>query len=772
MLCFAWWLGTLLGALWLPACGSVQVAPNAHLGSCLTPEWVQAIEAKTGFSSTERDALGRLQHPHLHAAFKHVRFTVDDPRTKTVEMDKLFQPSCVAGNNKIYGVGAQVDPSDGSVLNRGRVNGSLIVELRGWATHVLTTQVFAILVRELLGYDVSIFKTSNAQLMAQRMSSVQSGRCAPVHANVEVWRYDDTYANESYRAGGVGYFGRSGLFSTSTFIEDGTDPAKYSPPFSADFWRDYRSNEKLLTALSVYDFKNNSKYYPPREIACADGTVGCKDGCSKTDTCTAFEAQGKTCMVVVMMNADYDTGYFEAVLANKKIPSYHCFIGADALEAYAVEAYANKTPVVFYHYEPDPLHFVHEGKFERVFLPRSKPELAALTTKSFGENGYGGKTTNPVAVDFESTNLGKYAASIVQEQPMLGTLISRMTIGELDINSLLKMYLAATVFYIFLALALLVCTALVMAMMLVPKVIRLNEQLNEQTDRTQTSAGGDETTQAGKRSVLRLPMRPSKAAVTPVVPFASKKMSSPSNNTAGPMSSGSGWSQRCQSSLAYRVFEDAATGLEPTKTAFVLHGILDAVMGHSFGGKVAIKYMDECVRQGWKVPEQVWVLDSLPGSVENDYAYRKVTASIERVLPVLKSIPLPIHSKKQLITDLTDKGISIGEAQWLTTNLKMISTHPETYTWKMSVPVIEDLFQSFLANDLWPAVEATPDGTDIHFVQADRSRMWTPAVAERLATLRQRKSNVHHYVLPNSDHWVHIDNPDGLLQIMLQNLPN
>ncbi|GLE05490.1 hypothetical protein PINS_up014513 [Pythium insidiosum] len=271
--------------------------------------------------------------------------------------------------------------------------------------------------------------------------------------------------------------------------------------------------------------------------------------------------------------------------------------------------------------------------------------------------------------------------------------------------------------------------------------------------------------------------------------------------------------RRCQSSLAYRVYENGASGVEPTKTAFVLHGILgnklnwrtfsqklaaarpewrfvtidhrghgdsppltpphtidacaddllrladelqvepDAVMGHSFGGKV-------------------WVLDSLPGSVANDYAYRKVTASIERVLPVLKSIPLPIHSKKQLITDLTNKGISLGEAQWLTTNLKMISTNPETYTWKMSVPVIEELFQSFLANDLWPVVETTPEDTDIHFVQADRSRMWTPAVIERLNTLRHVKSNVHHYVLPNSDHWVHIDNPDGLLQIMLDNLPH
>lgn len=40
----------------------------------------------------------------------------------------------------------------------------------------------------------------------------------------------------------------------------------------------------------------------------------------------------------------------------------------------------------------------------------------------------------------------------------------------------------------------------------------------------------------------------------------------------------------------------------------------EAVFGHSFGGKVALKYLQECQQQSRTLPSQVWVLDSLPGT--------------------------------------------------------------------------------------------------------------------------------------------------------------
>jgi pimeloyl-ACP methyl ester carboxylesterase len=217
-----------------------------------------------------------------------------------------------------------------------------------------------------------------------------------------------------------------------------------------------------------------------------------------------------------------------------------------------------------------------------------------------------------------------------------------------------------------------------------------------------------------------------------------------------------------------------------------------AVLGHSFGGKVALTYLQQCMKLDRAPPSQVWVLDSLPGTGtyplnalvadkrfnvaldscfhtgETDYASRDLTNSIETILPVVKKIPLPIHSKAQLVKDLQGYGVALGEAQWLTTNLRMTSKSPELYEWKMDVDVIEQLFSSFLATDLWPVVEHPPatEGKDVelHFVHASKNDMWTPELLDRLDA--QQEHQVYHHLLEKSGHWVHIDNPVGLMKII------
>lgn len=149
-----------------------------------------------------------------------------------------------------------------------------------------------------------------------------------------------------------------------------------------------------------------------------------------------------------------------------------------------------------------------------------------------------------------------------------------------------------------------------------------------------------------------------------------------------------------------------------------------------------------------------------------DYAKRDLTTSIETILPVVKKILLPIRSKTKLIEELQKSGVGLGEAQWLTTNLRLIGQSPELYEWKMDVDVIEQLFDSFLATDLWPVVESCKESTDValHFVRAAKNTMWTRDVLDRLDALKDH--HVHHHLLEQSGHWVHIDNPNGLLKII------
>jgi gamma-aminobutyric acid type B receptor len=436
---FAWCvLASLLLSVSIDA---AKFAPNHFLGKCLTDQWVKDVETKLKVSSTSRDEQLRLLEPHLHAALPSRRFAVRDPRTN-IPRDQLFSKACTKTPFRFWGVGANADPATGDPsTDSGSVNGSLVIELKGWASSQLTTLVFAILAQEVLGYNVSIYRSTNAVDMGARMASTPEGFCTPLHINVEEWGRDHTaFANESFKAGTQSYVGRSGLYTTKKFVEAGLDPAQYTPTFSADFWRDYAANEKLIAALDIAKFKSNAKYYPPSPLVCANGFRGCMDGCSKTDTCTAREKQGKKCLVVPMMFPTYDDGWAESTLANNKVPSYHCFLGDTAVEQFAVEMEAANQPIFFYHYEPDPFHYVHLNKFRRVFLPRTLPELVKLNKGDFGENGYGEKTNNPLSVDFLPTTLSIYAASLLQDHAPIAALLSRFTLDEMDMGTLLQAY--------------------------------------------------------------------------------------------------------------------------------------------------------------------------------------------------------------------------------------------------------------------------------------------------------------------------------------------
>uniref|UniRef100_K3WZR0 G-protein coupled receptors family 3 profile domain-containing protein n=1 Tax=Globisporangium ultimum (strain ATCC 200006 / CBS 805.95 / DAOM BR144) TaxID=431595 RepID=K3WZR0_GLOUD len=364
-------------------------------------------------------------------------------------MSELYKAPCKPAKSKFYGVGSKLNV-DGTIADPGRVNGTLVVELKGWVSYVLTAMVFSIIAQEVFGYEVSYYYTSESGSMAQRMSSVGAGVCTPVHANIETWATAavtesySTYSNESYSSGSIGYSGRSGAFTTKDFVKKGLDETVFTPTYSADFWRDYAKSENLIKSIPVDNVLKNPTYYPPQETACANNTQGCWNSCSKTAACTAREAQTKTCMVVVLMYDYYDPGYMQAVFENLDIPSYFCFLGYDGMQNYAIESLAKGKPVVFYHYEPDPLHFQYEGKFERIALPRTTPEESIVDTGTFGENGDGKKTNNPVKVDFPFTSLEKYSASLLQDQPLLASLISRMTISEFQVNKLMRKYVQLT----------------------------------------------------------------------------------------------------------------------------------------------------------------------------------------------------------------------------------------------------------------------------------------------------------------------------------------
>ncbi|GMG17663.1 unnamed protein product [Phytophthora fragariaefolia] len=124
------------------------VAPNELLGTCFDDEWDATISASLAVSATDRDSAGALINPYLHKALCAPRFQVNDVRTARAR-DELFQPDCMPSDSVFYGVGARVD-NYGNVINPGRINGTLVLEIDTWTSHSLSTMILAILAQELV----------------------------------------------------------------------------------------------------------------------------------------------------------------------------------------------------------------------------------------------------------------------------------------------------------------------------------------------------------------------------------------------------------------------------------------------------------------------------------------------------------------------------------------------------------------------------------------------------------------------------------------------
>ncbi|CAK4218128.1 unnamed protein product, partial [Aphanomyces euteiches] len=144
--------------------------------------------------------------------------------------------------------------------------------------------------------------------------------------------------------------------------------------YSADFWHDYVRSNDLVNYYSV-DKINISAFISIDY--CADGIMGCENGCSKSYACTVADNQGQSCMMVLMMDPDYDPGFLQAAIANNDIPAYVCFGGGDEAENIVVSTMETNEPITFYHNEPDLFHMKYEGKITRIALPRTDGVVSA-----------------------------------------------------------------------------------------------------------------------------------------------------------------------------------------------------------------------------------------------------------------------------------------------------------------------------------------------------------------------------------------------------------
>ena len=123
---------------------------------------------------------------------------------------------------------------------------------------------------------------------------------------------------------------------------------------------------------------------------------------------------------------------------------------------------------------------------------------------------------------------------------------------------------------------------------------------------------------------------------------------------------------------------------------------------------------------------------------------------------VIRSAAVPMPDRQQVLKHFTDAGFDRRVGFWMTTNLRRVA---EGFVWKFDLDVVEGLLHDYWGQDLWPFLESPARDVSIHALLAGESTWWQGETEARLnacALLRLHR-------LPNAGHWVHIDDPDGLL---------
>jgi pimeloyl-ACP methyl ester carboxylesterase len=187
------------------------------------------------------------------------------------------------------------------------------------------------------------------------------------------------------------------------------------------------------------------------------------------------------------------------------------------------------------------------------------------------------------------------------------------------------------------------------------------------------------------------------------------------------------------------------------------------LIGHSFGGKVSIEYARQNAVRAAGALEQVWVLDAVPGAQPDG----EQNSEVAQVIAAVRAVPMPAQSRRDVVQHLiTSAGLSSGLSEWMATNLKRDG---QSYTWMFDLDGIEALMRDYFRVDLWGFLAQSRTRPQFELVVAERSDRWTPELRARGRALPE-SARVHYHQLPNSGHWVHVDNPTALIELMAERL--
>ncbi len=186
-----------------------------------------------------------------------------------------------------------------------------------------------------------------------------------------------------------------------------------------------------------------------------------------------------------------------------------------------------------------------------------------------------------------------------------------------------------------------------------------------------------------------------------------------------------------------------------------------AVVGHSFGGKVALALTPLLPELG-----HVLTLDSAPGARPD----ARGSEATVRVLRLLEALRGPWSSREDFVREVVAHGESTMLASWLGMNLVRGEAG---FVFTLTLSRIGALLDDYFHVDLWPVVEraaASRRGPRLHLVIGTRSQVYEHADRVRAQQLESESAGFVTVDLLDAGHWVHVEAPQGVAEVLQRRL--
>lgn len=185
---------------------------------------------------------------------------------------------------------------------------------------------------------------------------------------------------------------------------------------------------------------------------------------------------------------------------------------------------------------------------------------------------------------------------------------------------------------------------------------------------------------------------------------------------------------------------------------------VDAVLGHSFGGKVALAYT---ALRGGALAHCV-VVDSNPGPRPDGQG----SETTLEILAALERAPKRVATRQELVASLEREGVAPDLARWLAMNL---AAEPQGgFALRLDLAGVRSLLDDYFRVDLWHTLEEPPGRVALHFVLGGRSTVMSEPARVRLERARAaHPDRLAITTIEDAGHWVHVDAPDAMSTVLV-----